>query len=137
MKPHQTILVLEDDSLEALTLERAFTDAIVPNPWVIFATAQEGLSYLHRQDVERPGLVLLDLNLPGMSGLDFLRRMKADVHLRSIPVVILTSSSDEQERREAFELSAAGYFVKPIQYGPFVELIKVVKSYWLLAETAG
>lgn len=136
MKSHEPILVLEDDLLDALTLHQALRDASVSNPVVVVATGYEALDYFQNNERPLPGLILLDLNLPGMSGLEFLERIKTSKRLQRIPVVVLTTSNEEIERHRAFELAAAGYFVKPMYYDVFVGMIKTVISYWLLAETA-
>jgi CheY-like chemotaxis protein len=136
MRHHEIVFVIEDDTLDALAVEQAFADLGAPNPMVVVATGSEALDYLHRTESNAPGLILLDLNLPGMSGMELLRHLKTDPVLKRIPVVVLSSSNEERDRHEAFDLSAAGYFVKPMNYDTFVGMIRTVITYWLSAETA-
>lgn len=135
MKPNELILVLEDDRVDALALTHAFRDAGVTNPMQICSSGKEALEQLLKEDVPLPGLILLDLNLPGMSGLDFLRHIKNQTRWRRIPVIVLTTSNEERDRHQAFDLSAAGYLVKPMNYDAFVAIMKVVASYWLHNES--
>jgi len=135
MKSNELILVLEDDRVDALALTHAFRDAGVTNSMHICASSKDALAYLLRDDVPLPGLILLDLNLPGMSGLDFLRHIKGEAAWRRIPVIVLTTSNEERDRHQAFDLSAAGYIVKPMNYDAFVDMIRAVASYWLLNES--
>lgn len=129
MNTDDVVLALEDDRVDALSLQHAFRDAGIANPLLIFATAKEGLAHLQQAGV-LPSLILLDLNLPGMAGMEFLRTVKNDTRLRRIPVVVLTSSNEERDRHQTFDLSAAGYIVKPLKYTAFVEMIEAVMSYW-------
>lgn len=135
MKPNELILVLEDDRVDALALIHAFRDAGVTNPMQICSSGKEALEQLLKEDVPLPGIILLDLNLPGMSGLDFLRHIKSQTHWRRIPVIVLTTSNEERDRHQAFDLSAAGYLVKPMNYDAFVDIMKAVASYWLHNES--
>ncbi|MHC4538618.1 MAG: response regulator [Planctomycetota bacterium] len=82
----------------------------------------------------RPCVILLDLNMPKMSGTEFLRIVKADDTLKTIPVIVFTTSSTEQDIAESFELGAAGYMVKSIDYGKFIDTIKTIDLYWTLSK---
>jgi len=82
----------------------------------------------------RPCIILLDLNMPVMNGIEFLRAVKADSDLKRIPVVVLTSSGAENDRVETFGLCVAGYIIKPVQFEKLQEAVKVVESYWTLSE---
>ena len=81
---------------------------------------------------ERP--ILLDLNMPRMNGIEFLRIVKADPALRRIPVVVLTTSREEEDKLNSFDLSVAGYMLKPVDYQKFVEVVKTIDLYWTLSE---
>ena len=81
-----------------------------------------------------PALILLDLNMPRMNGLEFLKILKSDPDWCKIPVVILTTSQEDQDRLASFELSAAGYIVKPLEYPAFVEKLQILYQYWRLSE---
>jgi CheY-like chemotaxis protein len=108
----------------------------VANPLLRVNTAEAGLANLGSTGEELlPGLILLDLNLPGMGGLEFLKTVKADGRLRRIPVVVLTTSALESDRLSSFDQSVAGYMVKPVDYTQFIEIIRGIRLYWTLSET--
>ncbi len=134
MKGQQPILLLEDDVVDAMTVERALREIRVTNPLHIAGNGEEGLAYLRDPNRERPCIILLDLNMPRMSGIEFLQEIKQDEQLRLIPVVVLTSSREEQDRLESFELGVAGYMVKPVDYHQFVETVRTIDLYWTLSE---
>lgn len=130
-------MLLEDDSVDAMTIKRAMKDIKISNPLVHVPNGEDGLIYLHNQDNNRPCVILLDLNMPKMNGLEFLKVAKADNALRQIPVIVLTTSKDEQDKVESFQLSVAGYIVKPTDYKKFVDAIKILDLYWTLSELPG
>jgi two-component system response regulator len=117
--PVREILLVEDNATDAAMTEHAFTQAKVTNPLKIVGTAEDGLDYLFgkgrkaKRKRAQPQLILLDLNLPRMSGLEFLRHIKSDERTRDIPVVVLTVSQSDQMIIECGQLGAANYIVKP------------------------
>ena len=129
------LLVVEDDPVDLETLRRALARTKLPYQVVSAGDGIEALALL-RAKTAPPArrLILLDIGLPRMNGLEFLRELRADPELRSTPVVILTTSTAEEDRREAFELHVAGYLVKPIRFDSFVELIDGLMDYWTHAE---
>ena len=131
MKP---ILLVEDDTVDAMTVKRALKDIKVTNGLPHVANGEEALEYLRGQGNKKPCIILLDLNMPKMSGIEFLKIVKADEELKKIPVVVLTTSQDEQDKIESFELSVAGYIVKPTDYKKFVEVVMTIELYWTLSE---
>jgi len=137
MDPSVPILHVEDDPIDILNLRRAFSRCGIANPVRAAVNGEEALALLRGTRGEarsRPGLILLDLSMPAMGGLDFLRRAKADTELRQIPVVVLTASNHESDRRLAYELGASGYVVKPMDFDEFVRAVQVVERYWSLCE---
>jgi len=96
---------------------------------------EEGLAWLHEPVNSKPGLILLDLNLPVMNGIEFLQATKADEQLRRIPIVVVTTSRLEADKLASFNLSVAGYMVKPVDYAQFVEAVRTIHLYWTLSET--
>lgn len=132
------ILHVEDDEIDAESLRRAFSRCSIANPLRTARSAEQALSWVRegRGEAAAPGLILLDLNMPGVGGLAFLRELKADPELRCIPVVVLTGSNHEADRRLAYESGAAGYVVKPIDPEEFVRAVQVVERYWALCEPA-
>lgn len=79
-------------------------------------------------------LILLDLNMPKMGGIEFLKKLRADPKLKSIPVVVLTTSNQDQDRVEAYQLNVAGYLLKPLTFSGFLEAMATLNKYWTLCE---
>ncbi|MEX0652692.1 MAG: response regulator [Phycisphaeraceae bacterium] len=131
----KAILLVEDDDVDAKTVRRALRDLNVSNPLDRTSDGAEALAYLRDTSHAAPGLILLDLNLPVMSGIELLQSVKADPRLRRIPVVVLTTSRLEMDKLATFELSVAGYMVKPVDYIKFVEVVRTIDLYWSLSQT--
>jgi CheY-like chemotaxis protein len=134
MRNRKPILLAEDDMVDTMTIQRAFKDVKVVNKLVTTTNGEEALAYLKDPNNEQPCLILLDLNMPKMDGIEFLRIIKADPVLRRIPVVALTTSTEEQDVVESFQLGVAGYMVKPVDYKKFVEAVRAIDLYWTLSE---
>ena len=134
MKSLKPILLVEDDSVDAMTVKRALKDLKVKNELVHTLNGEEALNYLQGVNGNRPCVILLDLNMPKMNGIEFLKIAKADDTMKMIPVIVLTTSREEQDKVESFGLSAAGYIVKPTDYKKFVDTIKTIDLYWTLSE---
>jgi CheY-like chemotaxis protein len=132
MKSTKPILLVEDDDVDVMTVERALKDVRVTNPLHVATDGEEALEYLKTHDT--PCLILLDLNMPRMNGIEFLQKVKSDNALKRIPVVVLTTSEAEQDKLESFDLSVAGYIVKPVDYKRFVEIVRTIDVYWTLSE---
>jgi CheY-like chemotaxis protein len=79
-------------------------------------------------------LVLLDLNMPRMNGIEFLRELRQDQNLKSIPVIVLTTSNEDRDKVEAYNLNVAGYILKPVTFSNFVEVVGTLNKYWMLSE---
>jgi CheY-like chemotaxis protein len=133
-KPLNIVLV-EDDEVDVMNVERAFEKAKISRPFLRAADGVEALELLRASStpVERR-LVLLDLNLPRMNGIEFLRELRADEQLRRTPVVVLTTSDDERDKAEAFDLNVAGYLLKPATFVSFVDLMAALDRYWTQVE---
>jgi len=134
MRSSKPVLLVEDDSVDAMTVKRAFKDLKVTNQLIRTVNGQDGLKYLRSDSNKEPCVILLDLNMPKMNGIEFLKAVKVDDVLKKIPVVVLTTSAEERDVVESFELSVAGYIVKPVDYKKFVEAIRTVSLYWTLSE---
>ena len=132
------ILHVEDDPVDVANLQRAWARLGIRNPLRPVPNGGEALDLLRGKDSDerepRPGLILLDLSMPVMGGLEFLREVKSDPALRTIPTIVLTASNQERERRQAYELGAAGYVVKSIDLDRFVEAVGAIERYWALCE---
>ncbi len=134
MRNSKPILLVEDDLVDAMTVERALKDLNVTNPLAHTLNGEEALEYLRNDSNEKPCVILLDLNMPKMNGIELLKILKADDELKRVPVVVLTTSQDTQDKVETFGLSVAGYIVKPADYKKFVEAIRAIDLYWTLSE---
>ena len=129
------ILLVEDDQLDVMNVQRAFRKNNIANPLYVAGNGLEALEILRRGDVpvERR-LVLLDLNMPRMNGIEFLRELRADRDLRSTAVVVLTTSNDDRDRVDAYDLNVAGYILKPVTFQSFSEAMATLNKYWALVE---
>jgi CheY-like chemotaxis protein len=129
------VLLVEDDQVDVMNVRRAFEKNRIANPLFVAADGVEALAMLRDGQVplERR-IVLLDLNMPRMSGIEFLRALRADSHLQHTPVVVLTTSNDEKDKVEAYNLNVAGYLLKPVTFLNFVELMAALNKYWTLVE---
>jgi CheY-like chemotaxis protein len=134
MRNTRPVLLVEDDSIDAMTVRRAFRDLKLSNTLTHRINGEEALESLRESDAELPCVILLDLNMPRMNGLEFLKVVKQDDRLKSIPVIVLTTSNEECDVVETFRLCVAGYIVKPVDYKKFVEAIRTIDLYWTLSE---
>jgi CheY-like chemotaxis protein len=129
------ILLVEDDQVDVMNVRRAFERNRIANPLFVAGDGLEALEMLRNGRVpDSRRIVLLDLNMPRMSGIEFLRELRRDPVLMHTPVVILTTSNDDRDKIEAYNLNVAGYLVKPVTFINFVELMAALNKYWTLVE---
>lgn len=134
------ILLVEDDEVDVMNVQRAFRKNKITNPLYIAENGLEALAMLRSQDGKNPivppcrRLILLDLNMPKMNGLEFLHQLRADAELKSTPVVVLTTSDEDRDRLEAYNLNVAGYLLKPVTFQNFDQIMITVTNYWALSE---
>lgn len=128
------ILVVEDDRVDVMSIKRAVKELKIPNPLVIVSNGEEALNYLYDGDNSLPAIILLDINMPKMNGIEFLSVIKQDDKLKRLPVIILTTSQEDEDRFESFELGASGYMLKPVDHENFVDVIRIIHTYWSLSE---
>lgn len=133
MRSTRPILLVEDDEIDAETVGRALKAINVKNRLDTVGNGEEALLHL-KDESKHPCIILLDLNMPKMNGIEFLKIAKEDQVLRKIPVIIVTTSREERDRKETFDLGAAGYMVKPFGDIEFTEMIKVINLYWSASE---
>jgi CheY-like chemotaxis protein len=134
MRGKKPILLVEDDAVDVMTVKRALKEIHITNRLEAVGNGEEALEYLRDEKNEKPCIILLDLNMPRMNGIEFLKIAKQDELLKMIPVVILTTSKEDRDKVESFKLSIAGYMIKPVDYQQFVEVIKTINIYWTLSE---
>lgn len=134
MNSKKPILLVEDDKVDAMTVKRSLRDIHVTNRLLLAGNGEDALQYLREPNADRPCIILLDLNMPKMNGLEFLQVLKQDTILKKIPVIVLTTSKNEQDKLESFRLGVAGYMIKPVDYQQFVEVVRTINLYWTLSE---
>ena len=129
------ILLVEDDKVDVKNVERALRKNNISNPLFIASNGLEALTMLRDGTIPAGRrLILLDLNMPKMNGIEFLRELRADPALGSSTVVVLTTSNDDQDKLAAFDLHVAGYLLKPVTFMNFVEVMAALNKYWTLVE---
>lgn len=138
MRPQQFhLLLVEDDDLDVMNVHRALGQATEIASITVCRDGVEALQLLRAGELAMDRLVtVVDLRMPRMSGLEMLREVRADPRLQRMPVVVLTTSDDPQDRAAAFCLGAAGYFVKPAAPVRFRQIMDAMRSYWSVAEFA-
>ena len=129
------ILLVEDDTVDVMNVQRAFQKNNIANPLYVANNGLEALEQLRNGTVPiGRRLVLLDLNMPKMNGIEFLRVVRADPELHSLNVVVLTTSNEDRDKIEAYNLNVAGYLLKPVTFSRFVELMALLNKYWTVVE---
>jgi CheY-like chemotaxis protein len=133
------ILLVEDNPSDVRLTRRALEQSHITNPLVVAEDGREALDYLFalgahagRDAAELPRLILLDLKLPRVDGLEVLRQLRANERTRRLPVVILTSSQEQQDIIAGYELGANSYVRKPVDFAQFVEAVRILGLFWLL-----
>jgi CheY-like chemotaxis protein len=129
------ILLIEDDQVDVMNVKRAFDKNRIANPLHTAGDGIEALEMLRNNKVPRDRrIILLDLNMPRMNGIEFLRELRSDPDLHLTPVVVLTTSDDERDKIDAYNLNVAGYLLKPVTFINFVEVMATLNKYWTLVE---
>lgn len=134
------ILLVEDDEVDVMNVKRAFKKYKITNPLYVAGNGVEALAMLRSQDGKPPQvpanrrLILLDLNMPKMNGLEFLHEIRRQEDLKRSPVIVLTTSDEDKDRIEAYNLNVAGYILKPVTFTNFAEVMVALNKYWALCE---
>jgi CheY-like chemotaxis protein len=139
MEKFLNILLVDDDEVDCMNVQRAFRKSNIANPLTIAHNGVEALDMLRGTNgcakIEpTPRIILLDINMPKMNGLEFLRELRADKDLHNISVFVMTTSNDEKDRFEAYNNNVAGYIIKPISFENFVTAVSTLNSFWQLCE---
>ena len=132
------ILLVEDDEVDVMNVKRAFKKNNITSPLYVAPNGLEALLILRgKGELQIPKqrrLILLDLNMPKMNGIEFLRELRADLEIKHIPVVVLTTSNEDRDKVEAYNLNVAGYILKPVTFSNFLEVTATLDKYWNLSE---
>ena len=133
MKPSLNILLIEDDSIEIMKLNRAIASLKLEHHVTEAGNGEEALELLNT-NTYLPDIILVDLNMPKINGIEFLRILKNNDVLKYIPAIILTTSNNRTDIKECFKIGIAGYIVKPLKYEEYLSKIKKVLEYWSINE---
>lgn len=131
---NKPILLVEDDQVDMMSVTRALKEIHVTNKVVHLENGEDALIYLQDGNNDKPCIILLDLNMPIMNGIEFLQTVKDDDRFRHIPVVVLTTSDEQQDKLNSFNFGVAGYMAKPGDYRQFVEVMRSIDAYWTISE---
>ena len=129
MKVELNVLLIEDDTIEVMKLNRTITKLKLNHKIVIANNGEEALKTL-KVDNFLPDIILLDLNMPKMNGIEFLSILKSDENLRHIPAIILTTSKNQKDLLECYKIGIAGYVLKPLKYEDYILKIQNLLDYW-------
>ena len=129
------ILLVEDDEVDVMNVKRAFDKNHILNPLFVAGNGYEALEKLRNGEVPQGRrIVLLDLNMPKMNGIEFLRELRNDPALAPTPVVVLTTSNNDRDKIDAYNFNVAGYLLKPVTFAEFSDLMVTLNKYWTLVE---
>jgi CheY-like chemotaxis protein len=134
MRSSQPIMLVEDDAADVLIIKRALNELRITNELIQINNGEEGLVYLKDLSNPRPCIIFLDLNMPKMNGIEFLKIIKNEDALKQIPVIALTTSQNNEDVAACFKNGIAGYIVKPVDYKKFVKAVRIVDLYWMLSK---
>ena len=126
------ILLIEDDLVDIMTVKRGFKELGVLNQLIATHNGEEALNYLNDPVDGMPCVILLDINMPKMNGHEFLNGINKNTTFKNIPIIMLTSSKEQQDVDNSFEQGISGYVLKPVDYRQFLASINVLSPYWTL-----
>lgn len=127
------ILLLEDDTIEVMKVNRVINSQEIKHQLIEASNGEEALDILNKKD-SLPDIILLDLNMPKINGIEFLEKLKNDDRLRYIPVIVLTTSGNHRDLLECYKIGVAGYVLKPLKYEDYVFKMEKLLSYWSINE---
>lgn len=137
MKNKAKILLVEDNEGDILLTKEAFSEANLSNEISVVKDGQQAIKYLNKEagfeNEKTPDIILLDLNIPKINGLDVLKIIKSDPFLKTIPVIILSTSNSEKDILQSYERHANCYLTKPVNFSNFTSLIQMVTDFWITA----
>ena len=128
------VLLIEDDRVDALLVKKAFKSLSINNPVHHVENGEEALEFLENEENQEPWIILLDINMPRMNGIEFLEVAKKHEKLKQIPVIVLTSSMEQRDRFDAYNFGVAGYMIKPVTYDDLLKMMDAIKMYWSMSK---
>ena len=128
------ILLVEDDEVDVMNVKRAFTKNNIKNEQFVAGNGVEALEMLRSDIVPLPRIIILDINMPKMNGIEFLKVLREDEGLKNISVFVMTTSNEDSDKINAYNLNVAGYILKPLSFEKFITSVATLKNFWSLCE---
>jgi CheY-like chemotaxis protein len=128
------ILLVEDDEVDVMNVRRAFSKNNIKNDLFVAGNGVEALEMLRGGIVPLPRIIILDINMPKMNGIEFLKEMREDENLKNISVFVMTTSNEDSDKINAYNLNVAGYILKPLSFEKFIASVATLKDFWSLCE---
>lgn len=128
------ILLVEDDEVDVMNVKRAFTKNNIQNELFVAGNGVEALEMLRADIVPLPRIIILDINMPKMNGIEFLKVLREDENLKNISVFVMTTSNEDSDKINAYNLNVAGYILKPLSFEKFITSVATLKNFWSLCE---
>ncbi|SHM57790.1 Response regulator receiver domain-containing protein [Flavobacterium xinjiangense] len=128
------ILLVEDDEVDVMNVKRAFSKNNIKNELFVAGNGVEALDMLRTSIVPLPRIIILDINMPKMNGIEFLKNLRDDENLKNISVFVMTTSNEDSDKINAYNLNVAGYILKPLSFEKFITSVATLKNFWSLCE---
>jgi CheY-like chemotaxis protein len=128
------ILLVEDDEVDVMNVKRAFSKNNIQNPLFVAGNGVEALEMLNDTIVPLPRIIILDINMPKMNGIEFLKLLREDENFKNISVFVMTTSNEDSDKINAYNLNVAGYILKPLSFEKFLSSVATLKNFWQLCE---
>ncbi|MBP6180384.1 response regulator [Flavobacterium sp.] len=128
------ILLVEDDEVDVMNVKRAFSKNNIKNPLFVAGNGVEALELLDGKIVPLPKIIILDINMPKMNGIEFLKNLRENERLKNISVFVMTTSNEDSDKIKAYNLNVAGYILKPLSFEKFVISVSTLNNFWELCE---
>src|SRR3970282_2560523 len=128
------ILLVEDDEIDVMNVKRAFSKNNIKNPLFVAGNGVEALEMLKSVIIPLPRIIILDINMPKMNGIEFLKVLREDEKLKNISVFGMTTSNEDSDKIDAYNLNVAGYIQKPLSFEKFISSVATLKNFWQLCE---
>lgn len=128
------ILLVEDDIVDVMNVKRAFAKNNIKNELFVAGNGVEALEMLNDMIVPLPRIIILDINMPKMNGIEFLKNLRETENLKNISVFVMTTSNEDSDKIDAYNLNVAGYILKPLSFENFIASVATLKDFWQLCE---